>query len=113
MGSGAAGGAAVRHPLTAFNSDAVLDKETGLVWEKSPATTAGTSSSARSTCANKAVGGRKGWRLPSMPELATGRGLSGPDSPAGPSISECPVVQLLVGIGAYGESYPHVGGGLR
>ena len=57
--------------LTAFNSDAVLDKETGLVWEKSPATTAGTSSSARSTCANKAVGGRKGWRLPSMPELAS------------------------------------------
>jgi len=57
--------------LPAFNSDAVLDKETGLVWEKSPATTAGTSSSARSTCANKAVGGRKGWRLPSMPELAS------------------------------------------
>jgi hypothetical protein len=57
--------------LPAFNSDAVLDKETGLVWEKSPATTAGNSSSARSTCANKAVGGRKGWRLPSMPELAS------------------------------------------
>ena len=57
--------------LPAFNSDAVLDKETGLVWEKSPATTAGNSSNARSTCANKAVGGRKGWRLPSMPELAS------------------------------------------
>ena len=57
--------------LPAFNSDAVLDKETGLVWEKAPATTAGNSSNARSTCANKAVGGRKGWRLPSMPELAS------------------------------------------
>lgn len=57
--------------LPAFNSDAVLDKETGLIWEKSPATTAGNSSNARSTCANKAVGGRKGWRLPSMPELAS------------------------------------------
>jgi hypothetical protein len=57
--------------LTAFNSDAVLDKETGLVWEKSPQTTAVSSSNARLTCANKAVGGRKGWRLPSLPELTS------------------------------------------
>ena len=72
--------------LPAFNSDAVLDKETGLVWEKSPATTAGTSSSARSTCANKAVGGRKGWRLPSMPELAS---LVDPSvAPPGPTLPQ-------------------------
>jgi hypothetical protein len=57
--------------LTAFNSDAVLDKETGLVWERSPQTTAVASSNLRLTCANKAVGGRKGWRLPSLPELAS------------------------------------------
>ena len=57
--------------LTAFNSDAVLDKETGLVWEKSPQATAISLSNARLTCANKAVGGRKGWRLPSLPELAS------------------------------------------
>ena len=57
--------------LPAFNSDAVLDKETGLVWEKSPQTTAVSSSSVRLTCANKAVGGRKGWRLPSLTELAS------------------------------------------
>ena len=57
--------------LPAFNSDAVLDKETGLVWEKSPQATAVASSSVRLTCANKAVGGRKGWRLPSLPELAS------------------------------------------
>jgi len=57
--------------LTAFNSDAVLDKETGLVWERSPQTTAVSSSNVRMTCANKAVGGRKGWRLPSLPELAS------------------------------------------
>jgi hypothetical protein len=72
--------------LPAFNSDAVLDKETGLVWEKSPATTAGNSSSARSTCANKAVGGRKGWRLPSMPELAS---LVDPSvAPPGPTLPQ-------------------------
>ena len=57
--------------LPAFNSDAVLDKETGLVWEKSPQTTAVSSANIRLTCANKAVGGRKGWRLPSLPELAS------------------------------------------
>jgi hypothetical protein len=57
--------------LTAFSSDAVLDKETGLVWERSPQTTAVSSANVRLTCANKAVGGRKGWRLPSLPELAS------------------------------------------
>ena len=57
--------------LPAFNSDAVLDKETGLVWERSPQTTAVAASNVRLTCANKAVGGRKGWRLPSLPELAS------------------------------------------
>ena len=57
--------------LPAFNSDAVLDKETGLVWEKSPQTTAVSSANVRLTCANKAVGGRKGWRLPSLTELAS------------------------------------------
>jgi Protein of unknown function (DUF1566) len=57
--------------LAAFNNEAVLDKETGLVWEKSPQSAAVSSSNARLTCANKAVGGRKGWRLPALPELAS------------------------------------------
>jgi len=71
--------------LPAFNSDAVLDKETGLVWEKSPQTTAVSSANVRLTCANKAVGGRKGWRLPSLPELAS---LVDPSvAPPGPTLS--------------------------
>jgi Protein of unknown function (DUF1566) len=57
--------------LAVFNSEAVLDKETGLVWEKSPQSAAVSSSNARLACANKAVGGRKGWRLPALPELAS------------------------------------------
>lgn len=73
--------------LTAFNSDAVLDNETGLVWEKSPQSTAVASSSARLTCANKAIGGRKGWRLPSLSELASlvdpSVASPGPTLPAG------------------------------
>lgn len=57
--------------LAAFNHDAVLDKETGLVWEKSPQSAAVSLPNARLACANKAVGGRKGWRLPALPELAS------------------------------------------
>src|SRR6184192_2356689 len=50
---------------------AVRDNETGLVWERSPETTLNTWSVARFTCAKKAVGGRKGWRLPSFAELSS------------------------------------------
>jgi len=57
--------------LSNFNSAAVLDRNTGLVWEKSPATTEVTWSAARSNCGNKNVGGQKGWRLPSFAELAS------------------------------------------
>jgi hypothetical protein len=55
--------------LPAFNNDGVLDKETGLVWEKSPQTTTARWSAARRICIEKNVGGQKGWRLPSLPEL--------------------------------------------
>jgi len=49
----------------------VLDKETGLVWEQSPDTTTRTWSSAIAYAYNKNVGGRKGWRLPTVEELAS------------------------------------------
>ena len=49
----------------------VLDKETGLVWEKSPDTTSRTWENAISYAYNKNVGGRKGWRLPTVEELAS------------------------------------------
>jgi len=57
--------------LPAFNSEAVLDKKTGLVWEKSPQTTSAKWSVARHTCIEKNVGGQKGWRLPYLEELAS------------------------------------------
>jgi Protein of unknown function (DUF1566) len=56
--------------LPAFTNDAVLDKATGLVWEKSPQATSAKWTVARRTCTEKNVGGQNGWRLPSLEELS-------------------------------------------
>lgn len=50
---------------------AVLDKETGLVWEKSPDATLRTWTDAITYAYGKTVGGRLGWRLPTVEELAS------------------------------------------
>lgn len=50
---------------------AVQDNNTGLVWEQSPGTTVQTWRSARQSCADKSIRGQKGWRLPSIHELAS------------------------------------------
>lgn len=59
--------------LTNWNSTAVLDKETGLVWERSPdpVQTGFAWSAARFVCADKTWIYRKSWRLPSVHELAS------------------------------------------
>jgi len=57
--------------LSDFNNEAVLDRETGLVWEQSPSPVAGGWPAARLTCTNRNVGNRAGWRLPSVAELSS------------------------------------------
>ena len=49
----------------------VLDKETGLVWERSPDTTVRVWSDAIAYAYNLKVGGLEGWRLPTAAELAS------------------------------------------
>lgn len=48
---------------------AVLDKQTGLVWEETPDATPRTWTEATRYCIDKTVGGTIGWRLPSAAEL--------------------------------------------
>ena len=57
--------------LSAFNNRAVRDNETGLVWERTPDEMVRPWSQAISICAERPVGGRFGWRLPSVHELMT------------------------------------------
>ena len=64
--------------LLNWNSEAVLDRETGLVWEQSPSITGGPANNGRRNwqnaqihCNQKTVGNRKGWRLPTIQDLAS------------------------------------------
>ena len=59
--------------LANFDNKAILDRETGLVWQvyrrrPIPYYTYG---EAYNVCLNEATGGRLGWRLPSITELLT------------------------------------------
>ena len=57
--------------LSDFGGAAVRDNETGLVWERTPATIPTAWKFGRFECASRTTGNRKGWRLPSVHELAS------------------------------------------
>ncbi len=54
-----------------LDGEGVLDKETGLVWERSPDTTQRPWIDAIYYAYGKNVGGRGGWRVPTVEELRT------------------------------------------
>lgn len=55
--------------LSDFNNEAVLDKETGLVWRRSPRNYQGNWWHAKNTCLAGCLGGRCGWRVPTIYEF--------------------------------------------
>lgn len=57
--------------LTAYRGEAVLDRTTQLIWERSPLPMTVTWMTATNRCALKTVGGHRGWRLPTFLELMT------------------------------------------
>jgi hypothetical protein len=57
--------------LSQFGNAAVLDRETGLVWEKSPSMSTFIWTTALSHCYVLEVGGRQGWRPPTIEEQAS------------------------------------------
>jgi hypothetical protein len=72
---------------------AVLDKETGLVWQKVVSTFGTSWELAISACTSIEVGGRKGWHLPTVEQLASlvDTSVSGaPKLPSGHPFSNVP-----------------------
>jgi len=57
--------------LAAFNNEAVLDRNTGLVWEQRPQHDFRFWASAQYECLNARTGGQMGWRMPSISELTS------------------------------------------
>ena len=54
-----------------LDGQAVLDRKTGLTWEQEPDRIHDVWEASIARCAAKSVGGRQGWRAPSVDELKT------------------------------------------
>ena len=57
--------------LANWNNEAVLDRETGVVWQRSPVTDEHALFFGTQLCHLASTGGRRGWRLPRAEELAS------------------------------------------
>jgi hypothetical protein len=67
----AAGGCSSERFACVLGNTAVLDRETGLVWERVPSTNTIDWDTALQACHSATRGGRMGWRLPTISELTT------------------------------------------
>jgi hypothetical protein len=84
--------------------EAVLDKETGLVWAKAPDSVGRTWDEADVYCTTLNLGGRMGWRLPTVAELSSLIDKTNPKSP------QLPAGQTMfqnIQFGGYWSSIPY------
>jgi hypothetical protein len=87
--------------LAQFNNQAVLDKETQLVWQRTPfQSLLPYRNSAVDSCTDRSNGGRLGWRLPSLHELAS---LVDPSAAPGSLALPAGHPFIAVPLGVYGE----------
>lgn len=54
-----------------FGDTAVRDNETNIVWDRDPGSVQATFANVVDHCADREVGGRKGWQLPTREQLAS------------------------------------------
>ena len=57
--------------LANYNGEAVLDRETGLVWERTPSDQPSVYNTAFEGCTTARLGNRYGWRLPTIAEIGS------------------------------------------
>jgi hypothetical protein len=85
--------------LKKFNDAAVFDKETGLVWQRDPSFNNFDSwTAALAGCRSLDIGGRGGWRLPSIEEL---RSLADPTQNAPALAAGHPFLNVASAIGDF------------
>lgn len=79
-----------------MGGEAVLDRETGLVWERAPDPTLMTWTDACTHCYRRQVVDRLGWRLPTVEELASliDKSQSGPALPSGHPFINPPIYYI-------------------
>ena len=92
--------------LANFNQHAVLDREPGLVWERTPSASTFNWFIASSHCIDLNLGGRTGWRLPTVQELLSvvDRSQSNPSLPSGHPFIVQPAFYYSVSTNANGTT---------
>ena len=103
-----------RFQIALVGGEAVLDKETNLVWEKSPSTVLEDWRRANNQCNGMTLGGRKGWRLPTVQELASllEAGETGHHAPGRTPLRQRATAGVLVGHSHHGGFAIRLGGEL-
>lgn len=101
--------------LAPMAGQAVLDRETDLVWERSPSGTVFTWSGAQDRCNRLVVGNRMGWRVPSIQELTSllSIGAAPNNLEPGNPFNQPPILGQVIWSGTTSASNPNFAWGMN